>query len=146
MEDDITSLFLRKEDADKLWRCERRKVASVEISRMRNHYRKVREGVARKLKRDNAKAFRYESGMMMGPEATDEAETDPPLQQKEQQKGYKRKRKRDANDGWLCHHCGLIGHLRISHSECLKNPNPKTPNITSKKAKTEAAVVGKWKF
>ena len=84
-----SSIFLQKEDdADKLWHCDRRPLVSVEIARMRNHYGEVRGGVA-KLKQDNTKAFSYETGMMMGPEAMDEEEIDPPLQQKKQQKGQK---------------------------------------------------------
>ena len=37
VEDGISSLFLRKEDADKLWRCERRKMVSMKISRILKH-------------------------------------------------------------------------------------------------------------
>ena len=36
--------------------------------------------------------------------------------------------------------------MQISHLECLKNPDPRARNRTSKKAKTEAAVVDKWEF
>ena len=130
LEDDITSLFLRKEDADKIWRSERRREVGVKIARMREHYRKVRDGVA-KLKADNAKEFSYESGMM-GPEHQQDL-----LQGHELRRGQKRKR---ANDG-TCNHCGLTGHVQISSLKCLKNPN--ATNRKSKKARKEAPVVGK---
>jgi hypothetical protein len=55
-EDDITSLFLRSEDADKLFCQIHRRKESVKINRMRNLYKKLREGVV-KLKVDNAKAL-----------------------------------------------------------------------------------------
>jgi len=126
LDDDMTSLFLRKEDADKLWRSVRRRKISSKVSRMRNHYRKLREGVA-KLKADNKKAFSYESGMM-GPGGADLVQ---PQGKGAKAKGRKRKR---TNDGPPCVHCGLTGHSRTSAFECLKNKKRKL-------ARTDAVVV-----
>ena len=130
LEDDMTSLFLRKEDADKLWRSVRRRKVSSKVSRMRDHYRRLREGV-KKLKADNKKAFSYESGMM-GPAGGEELIH--PAEGKGT-KGKKRKRRRKtAIDGPPCGHCGITGHSRTSHFECLKNKG-------RKQARTDAVVV-----
>ena len=112
LEDDMTSLFLCKEDAETLWQSVRRQKITSKINRMREHYRRLTEGVA-KLKADNKKAFSYESGMM-GPEGEDLNED--VLRPQEKRKGAKRKR---TNDG-VCVHSGLPGHVRISSFDCLK--------------------------
>jgi hypothetical protein len=57
-EGDITDLFFRSKDSEKLWRQLHRGKESVKITRMRNLYKKLREVVA-KLKGDNAKALGY---------------------------------------------------------------------------------------
>jgi hypothetical protein len=62
-EDDITNLFLRSEDSEKLWRTLPRRKETVKITRMQTLYKKLRDGVA-KLTVDNAKAVAYETGMM----------------------------------------------------------------------------------
>jgi hypothetical protein len=61
--DDITSLFLRDEDADKLWRKVHRRKEGIKIIRMREQYCRLWEGVE-KLKANNAKALGYQPGMM----------------------------------------------------------------------------------
>jgi hypothetical protein len=62
--DNIKSLFLRDKDTDKLWpRKVHRRKEGIKIIRMREQYRRLREGVE-KLKADNAKALRYQPGMM----------------------------------------------------------------------------------
>ena len=124
-EDDITGLFLRKEDADKLWRKHRRRKEDVKIARMRDHYRKVKEGVA-KLKADNAKALSYAAGMM-GPDAGDESEL-PQLQRQQQQKG------KTPKGSVTCRHCGIRGHQRTSSFQCLKNPKNLTNAADEKTA------------
>jgi hypothetical protein len=43
-EDDITSLFLRAKDSDKLWRQLHRRKESVKINRMRHLYQKLKKG------------------------------------------------------------------------------------------------------
>ena len=111
LEDDITSLFLRKEDADKLWRQLSRRKENVKIARMRDQYRKLRDGVA-KLKADNTKALSYGQGMM-GPGMQETEEE----QQQQQQKGRKRK------STGSCPHCGSTGHRRKTSKDCPKNPN-----------------------
>jgi hypothetical protein len=68
-DDDITYLFLRSEDGEKLWRKMNRKIESVKITRMRTLYKKLRDGVE-KLKADNAKELGYETNMM-GPGGED---------------------------------------------------------------------------
>ena len=146
LEDDMTSLFLRKEDADKLWRSVRRRKETTKINRMRDHYRKLREGVA-KLKADNKKALSYESGMM-GPEGEDSNEdTIIQPQVKRKRRGTKRKR---TNDDVPCVHCGIPGHSRTNHFECLKNKKRiqamRDECLNNKKrvqAMRDAEVVGK---
>jgi hypothetical protein len=66
-EDDITNLFLRSEDSEKLWRKVHRRKETVKITRMQTLYKKLRDGVA-KLKVDNAKALAYKTGMMGPPD------------------------------------------------------------------------------
>jgi hypothetical protein len=127
-EDDITGYFLRKEDADKLWRTQYRRKENVKIERMRSQYRKLKEGVE-KLKADNRKGLTYDSGMM-GPAGEDGEET-----QQQQQKG-----KRGKSNA-TCKHCGIKGHQRISSLQCLKNP--KNLAIGVEKTAVEAAAVGK---
>jgi hypothetical protein len=61
--DDITSLFLQDEDADKLWRKAHRRKEGIKIIRMREQHHRLREGVE-KLKADNARALGYQPGMM----------------------------------------------------------------------------------
>jgi anaerobic ribonucleoside-triphosphate reductase len=68
--DGITSLFLRDEDADKLWRKLHRRKEAIKINQMREQYRKLCEGVD-KLKVDNAKALGYQPGML-GPGGVEE--------------------------------------------------------------------------
>jgi hypothetical protein len=104
--DDITSLFLRDEDADKLWRKVHRRKEGIKIIRMREQYRRLREGVD-KLKADNARALGYQPGMM-GPGGN---EGDPQC-----------KKQRRA-----CKHCGFMSHSRISSRKCPKNINYKEP-------------------
>jgi hypothetical protein len=74
-EDNMTSLFLRKEDADKLWRKMDRRKESCKITRMRHHCKKLRDGVA-KLRADNAEALGHEAGMM-GPGGEDAQQQQP---------------------------------------------------------------------
>jgi hypothetical protein len=76
--DDITGLFLRKEDADKLWRKLRRRKESVKIERMRELCRDLKEGV-RKQAADNRKEMSCKAGMM-GPDGEEQP------QQQQQQK------------------------------------------------------------
>ena len=105
--DDMTNLFLRSEDSSKLWRRENRRKISVKQKRMRVHYKKVRDGVA-KLKKDNRKDLSHGSGMM-GPGNEDD-EREPQVRRQGQ--------RRPAS---ACK-CGSNDHSRISHADCPKNP------------------------
>jgi hypothetical protein len=126
-DNDITGLFLRKEDADKLWRKLRRRKESVKIERMRKLYRDLKEGV-RKQVADNRKEMSYEAGMM-GPDGEE---------QPQQQQQKRRRRKSTAT----CQYCGVVGHERTTSSQCLKNP--KTLALAAEKAAEKAAgAVGK---
>jgi hypothetical protein len=117
--DDITSLFLRDEDAKKLWRKVHRRKEGIKIIRMREQYRRLREGVE-KLKADNAKALGYQPGMM-GPGGN---EGDPQCEQQRRP----------------CKHCGFMSHSRISSKKCPKNKNYKEPVALTEN------VVGRGKF
>jgi hypothetical protein len=121
-EDDMTSLFLRKEDADKLWRKMHRRKESHKITRMRHHHKKLRDGVA-KLRADNAKALGYEAGMM-----------EPGGEDVRQQQPQQRRRRSSG----ACKHCGsTISHMRITSRQCPKNPKSKT---------AETSARGDWEF
>jgi ribosomal protein L37AE/L43A len=109
--DDITSLFLRSEDQDKLWRKLHRRKEGYKITRMRKQYKKLREGVE-KLKSDNAKELSYESGMM-GPAGAEEGE----VQKKGPRRGPRRSQAKHP-----CPHCGSTTHSRKSSSLCPANP------------------------
>jgi hypothetical protein len=99
-EEDITGCFLRKEDADKLWRKLSRRRENVKIERMHKHCRKMKEGVE-KLVADNGKDLEHGPGMM-GP-AGEESDL-----QSRRQKSTK-----------ICRHCGITGHVRTSSKFCL---------------------------
>jgi hypothetical protein len=116
-EDDMTSLFLRKEDADKLWRKMHCRKESYKITRMRHHYKKLRDGVA-KLRADNAKALGYEAGMM-GP-GGEEAQQQAPQQ---------RQQRRSSG---ACKHCGSTSHTRITSRQCPKNTKYKAAETSAR--------------
>jgi hypothetical protein len=118
-DDDITSLYLRKEDADKLWRKLHRRKESVKICRMRHQYKKLRDGVA-KLAADNAKALGYRSGMM-GPGGEDGGE------QQQTQGGQRR----NGGQKPPCNHCGSTTHSRRTSKHCPENPKNKTAETTA---------------
>ena len=136
LEDDITSLFLRRnEDADKLYRKQRRRQENVKIERMRDHYRKLKDGVT-KLKADNRKALSYGPGMMGPQEPNSNSE---PQRGEGRREGQQERRRRISTA--ICKHCGRVGHMRTAHFNCKKNPKK------MREAETEAAIVadsGKW--
>jgi hypothetical protein len=76
----------------------------VKIERMREQYRKLKEGVE-KLKADNAKALGYSTGMT-GPDE-DTAQRLPPL-------------RKTRNP---CKHCGSMSHSRITSKKCPHHPS-----------------------
>jgi hypothetical protein len=117
-ESDMTSLFLRSEDAMKLWKKVHRRKESVKIKRMRTYYKKLREAVAQTIK-DNKRAFSYSSGMMGPGGGEQEAE-------QQQVGGGNRKRKSGS-----CKHCGSTGHTRITSYQCPSNPRNRTAVATS---------------
>jgi hypothetical protein len=63
IEDDITGLFLRSQEGQKLWRQLHRYKEYVKITRIRTLYKKLRDGVA-KMKVDNTKLLGYKTWMM----------------------------------------------------------------------------------
>jgi hypothetical protein len=107
-DDDITYLFLRSEDGQKLWRKMNRKIESVKITRMRTLYKKLRDGVE-KLKADNAKELGYETNMM-GPGGG------------EGDHGRRQKKKTGDGSKPICKHCGSDTHSRRTSKDCPKNP------------------------
>jgi hypothetical protein len=107
-DDDITYIFFSSQDSEKLWRRLHRRKQSVKITRMREQYRKLRDGVA-KLKADNARSLAYETGMM-GPGGDDV---------NEERQQIKRKRKNQQN--LSCKHCGSTTHSRITSTQCPSN-------------------------
>jgi hypothetical protein len=111
-DDDITFLFLRSEDGEKLWRKMHRKIEAVKITRMRTLYKKLREGVL-KLKADNRKALGYETGMM-GPGGG------------EGDHGRQPKNRASDKSKPICKHCGSDTHSRRNSKECPENPKNKT--------------------
>jgi hypothetical protein len=111
-EGNITDLFFRSEDSEKLWRQLHRGKESVKTTRMRDLYKKLREGVA-KLKGDNAKALGYQAGII-GPGGEDDGE-----QQQQQHHGKKVSAKR------ACNHCGRSSHSRRTSKLCPANPKNK---------------------
>jgi hypothetical protein len=111
VDDDITDLFFRSEDADKLFREQYRQKKEVKIRRMRTHFNKIREGVE-KLKNDNEKSLAYNTGMM-GPGGQDE--------QREQEQG----RRGSENKFLGCKWCQSTTHSRITSKDCPKNPKYK---------------------
>jgi hypothetical protein len=113
---DMTSLFLRKEDADKLWGKMHRRKESYKITRMRHHHKKLRDGVA-KLRADNAKALGYEAGMM-GPGDED-------VQQQAPQQ-------RQRRSSGACKHCGSTSHTQITSRQCPKNPKSKAAETSAR--------------
>jgi hypothetical protein len=100
LEDDITGLFLCKENGDKLWRKLCRPKESVKIDRMRKLHRKVKEGVTKLAANNRTKELLCKAGMM-GPDGEEQ------LQQRQRQKSTA-----------ACHHCGAVGH---NSSKCLEN-------------------------
>jgi hypothetical protein len=106
-DDDITNLFFRSEDADKLRKKFHRRKETVKITRMREFYQKLRKGVS-KLKIDNAKELGYESGMM-GPGGREGADDED-----QRQKRCIQKRP--------CKHCGSTSHSRKTCLKCTANP------------------------
>jgi hypothetical protein len=107
-DDDITNLFLRSEDSQKLWRSLHRKRQDVKVSRMRTLYQKLKSGVE-KLKVDNAKSWGYKSGMM-GPGGSDEEHSRRP-----------KKTKKNDKEKPICSHCGSSTHSRRTSRECPAN-------------------------
>jgi hypothetical protein len=103
-DDDITNLFLRSEDSQKMWRTLHRREESVKITRMRTLYKKLREGVE-KLKADNAKQLGYESGMM-GPGGG------------EGQHGRRQKKKKTTNKS-RCAVTAEASHIREGQAETV---------------------------
>jgi hypothetical protein len=129
--DDITGCFLRREDADKLWRKLSHRKESAKIERVHKHCRKVKEGVE-KLVDDNRKDLACGFGMM-GPTGE---ESEAPVQK--QKRGQSQ---RQASNK-ICRFCGIRGHARKASKSCLKNP--KIVAIAAEKvAALEAAAVGK---
>jgi hypothetical protein len=129
-EEDITGCFLRKEDADKLWRKLSRRRENVKIERMRKHCRKMKEGVE-KLVADNGKDLAYGPGMM-GPAGE---ESDPTQKEKRLQSWREKSTK-------ICGHYSITGHVRTSSKFCLKNPK-NVPIAAETAAASEAATIGK---
>ena len=83
----------------------------------------------------------------MGPEGEDSNEDIMQPQRQRKRKGTKRKR---TNDDVPCVHCGIPGHSRTNHFECLKNKKRiqamRDECLNNKKrvqAMRDAEVVGK---
>jgi hypothetical protein len=129
-EEDITGCFLRKEDADKLWRKLSRRRENVKIERMRKHCRKMKEGVD-KLVADTRKDLACGPGMM-GPAGE---ESDPTQKEKRLQSRREKSTK-------ICGHCGITGHVRTSSKFCFKNLK-NVPIAAETAAASEAATIGK---
>ena len=141
LEEDMTNLFLRSEDAGKLWRRAHRRKQTVKIKRMRMHYKKLRDGVA-KLKKDNRKDLSYGSGMM-GPGAAGEVEVrqktckcgstqhfrtthkDCPMRGEQPQQQQQQKARKKPS---TCK-CGSTMHLRTTHKDCPQNPKKSTTTM-----------------
>jgi hypothetical protein len=119
VEDDMTTLFFGSEDSGKLFRQSYRRKKSVKIKRMKNQFQRIREGVA-KLRKDNANALTYESGMM-APGAREE------VQQAGRVVG-------------CCKHCGSTTHSRSSSKDCPENPKNK---LAAQKSKSDETQQGK---
>jgi hypothetical protein len=120
VKDDVTSLFLRSEDADKVFREIYRQKKTVKVKRMQNHFKKIREGVE-KLKKDNARELSYGTGMM-GPGADDE-------------NGDQNRAVAGSEKRVFCKHCKSNTHSRITSKHCAKNPKnqpqqQETSNLT----------------
>jgi hypothetical protein len=107
-DDNMTSHFFGTKDTEKLWKRLHCRKEGVKITRMQNHYKKLRDGVA-KLKADNARSLGYEAGMM-GPGGDDGNE-------EQQQEITKRKKTQNLS----CKHCGSTTHSRITSTKCPSN-------------------------
>jgi hypothetical protein len=104
--DDITNLFLRSEDSQKLWRTLHRREEPVKITRMRTLYKKLLRDGVEKLKADNAKELGYASGMM-GPGGG------------EGQHGRRQKNKKPTNNKSQCAVTAEARHIRGGQVECV---------------------------
>jgi hypothetical protein len=83
---------------------------------MAKFYLKIAEG-KRQLVNENRKGLQYSSGMS-GPFAEDSKEqstNEEPTVRK------KRRKTRKERKSLKCGHCGIMGHLRTSSKDCLKN-------------------------
>jgi hypothetical protein len=131
--EDLTGLFLRSEDSDKLWRKVRRRKESVKIHRMRKQYKKIREAII-KVKKDNQKDLTYMSGMQ-GPGG--EVAGEKPGRKRQAHglaEGSSKPKKRATKTS--CKQCGSTSHSRITSLDCTSNPK----NTAEKLAKS----IGKW--
>jgi ribosomal protein L37AE/L43A len=80
----------------------------VKITRMRNLYQKLRDGVE-KLKIDNRKVLGYATGMM-GPDGGGEDH------------GRQQEIRNDEKPKPICRHCGSSSHSRRTSRHCPANP------------------------
>ena len=127
--DDITSLFLRKEDQDKLWRKQHRRKEGVKIIRMRKQYKKLRDGVE-KLKADNLRAFSYGSGMTgPGAEGVEVRQQGPSRKPRSKQKHP-------------CPHCGSTTHSQKSSTVGPANPKYAIPAMRPDSTDSPVEPVG----
>ncbi len=118
VKDDVTRLFLCSEDQDKLNREAHRRKKSAKTRRMRDQFKKTKEGVE-KLKKDNEQALSCESGMMGPGVAEDEVRG----WEGKNKRGRWKRRGGSENKRLCCKHCGSTTHPRITDSACPKNLN-----------------------
>jgi hypothetical protein len=103
-------------DETKSYRRSYQKKPAVKIKHMAKFNLKMAEG-KRKLVNENRKGLQYSSGMS-GPFAEDSKEqstNEEPTVRK------KRRKTRKERKSLKCGHCGIMGHLRTSSKDCLKN-------------------------
>jgi hypothetical protein len=105
-EDDMTSLFFRSEDKDKLFRMEYRQKLNVKKDRQTKQYAMIKKGVE-DLRKENAKSLSYNTGMM-GPGG----------QQEEGGAGGAKKRKKRAPQP--CGHCGSLEHSKENQAGLVR--------------------------
>jgi hypothetical protein len=121
-DDDMTSLFFRSEDKDKLFRQKYRRMPINKRERMIKQYALIRTGMSNLVK-ENRNAMTYSTGMM-GPGGEEEEG-----EQVRQAVGGPKKRKRRLRKEQTkpCKHCNSLEHARITSRECPKNKNYKGP-------------------
>jgi hypothetical protein len=118
-------------DNEKSYRRIYRKEDRNKIRRMRKFYEKLREG-KRKLAEANRNNLRYDTGCS-GPFAEDQQEI------RDQNPAPTKKQKVTPSSAEKhCPRCGLLGHIRISSSQCLKNPKNMTGLLTTQNSEARA--------